>query len=183
MIAEAVAAVALTRGPVVESVTQRSAIVSFRTATPDHASVLLQNGARIAAGSGVEHVVRLAHLTPGRRYGYTLEDGSGALATGRFRSAPARAAKFTFAVVGDYGSGTSNETAVASLIESWHPDFVLTVGDNAYPEGSKQLLDRDIFGPYARRDARVGLVPGAREPRRQGGRREARARGVPLARR
>jgi hypothetical protein len=26
---------------------------------------------------------------------------------------------------------------------------VLTVGDNAYPEGSKQLLDRDIFRPYA----------------------------------
>jgi hypothetical protein len=146
--AEAIAAVALTRGPVVESVTQRRAIVSFRTATPDRASVLLQNGARISAGSGVEHVVRLTHLTPGTRYGYTVEDGSGALATGRFRSAPARAAKFTFAVVGDYGSGTSNETAVASLIDSWHPDFVLTVGDNAYPEGSKQLLDRDIFGPY-----------------------------------
>ena len=149
MIAEAVAAVALTRGPTVESVTRLSAIVSFRTARPDDTSVLLQDGHRSAAGSGVEHVVRLSRLTPGRRYAYTIEDGSGALATGRFRAAPARAATFTFAVVGDYGSGTSNETAVASLIESWHPDFVLTVGDNAYPEGSKQLLDRDIFGPYA----------------------------------
>jgi hypothetical protein len=149
VIAEAVAAVALTRGPVVESVTRRSAIVSFRTATPDNTSVLLQNGARLAAGAGVEHVARLTHLTPGGRYAYTVEDGSGALATGRFRAAPARAATFTFAVVGDFGSGTSNETAVASLIESWHPDFVLTVGDNAYPEGSKQLLDRDIFEPYA----------------------------------
>ena len=35
------------------------------------------------------------------------------------------------------------------MIESWHPDFVLTVGDNAYPQGSAGLLDRDIFGPYA----------------------------------
>jgi hypothetical protein len=26
---------------------------------------------------------------------------------------------------------------------------VLTVGDNAYPQGSSGLLDRDIFGPYA----------------------------------
>ena len=93
--------------------------------------------------------MRLAHLTPGRHYAYTVEDDSGALATGRFRAAPARASKYTFAVVGDFGSGSSNETAVASLIESWHPDFVLTVGDNAYPEGAKQLLDRDIFGPYA----------------------------------
>ena len=37
VIAAAVAAVALTRGPVAESVTQRSAIISFRTAAPDHA--------------------------------------------------------------------------------------------------------------------------------------------------
>jgi hypothetical protein len=71
------------------------------------------------------------------------------LATGRFRAAPARAGRFTFAVVGDFGSGDKNETAVASLIESWHPDFVLTVGDNAYPQGSPELLDRDIFDPYA----------------------------------
>ena len=35
------------------------------------------------------------------------------------------------------------------MIESWHPDFVLTVGDNAYPLGAAGLLDRDIFGPYA----------------------------------
>jgi hypothetical protein len=71
------------------------------------------------------------------------------LAEGRFRAAPARAAGFTFAVVGDFGSGNANEAAVASLIGSWRPDFVLTVGDNAYPLGSAVLLDRTIFGPYA----------------------------------
>jgi len=149
MIAEAVATVALTRGPVAESVTQRSAIISFRTPSPDHASVLLQDGPRIAAGTGVDHVARLAHLKPGKRYEYTVEGESGALATGTFRAAPARASSFTFAVVGDFGSGTTDETAVASLIQSWHPDFVLTVVDNAYPLGSKALLDRDIFRPYA----------------------------------
>ncbi len=149
MIAEAVAAVALTRGPVAESVTQRSAIISFRTSARDHDSVVLQNGARIDAGTGVSHVARLTRLTPGEHYDYTVEGESGALATGTFRAAPLGASTFTFAVVGDFGSGTSDETAVASLIESWHPDFVLTVGDNAYPMGSKELLDRDIFRPYA----------------------------------
>jgi hypothetical protein len=149
MIAAAVAAVVLTRGPVAESVTQRSAIISFRTAAPEHSFVTLQNGARIDAGTGVDHVARLTRLTPGRRYTYTVRTGSGVLATGRFRAAPARAGRFTFAVVGDFGSGDKNETAVASLIESWHPDFVLTVGDNAYPQGSPELLDRDIFNPYA----------------------------------
>lgn len=149
MIAEAVAAVALTRGPVAESVTQRSAIISFRTSVREHDTVLLQNGDRIDAGRGIGHVARLTHLTPGKHYEYTVEGESGALAVGTFRAAPRRASKFTFAVVGDFGSGTSDEAAVASLIESWHPDFVLTTGDNAYPLGSKALLDRDIFRPYA----------------------------------
>lgn len=149
MIAEAVAAVALTRGPVAESVTRRSAIISFRTSVREHDTVLLQNGDRIDAGRGIGHVARLTHLTPGKHYEYTVEGESGALAVGTFRAAPRRASKFTFAVVGDFGSGTSDEAAVASLIESWHPDFVLTTGDNAYPLGSKALLDRDIFRPYA----------------------------------
>ena len=149
MIAAAVAAVALTRGPVAESVTPRSAVISFRTKAREHAFVTLQNGARIDAGSGVDHVVRLTRLTPGTRYTYTVRAASGALAEGTFRAAPVRAARFTFAVVGDFGSGNSHEAAVASMIESWHPDFVLTVGDNAYPLGSARLLDRDIFGPYA----------------------------------
>jgi hypothetical protein len=149
VIAEIVASVTLTRGPVAESVTQRTAVISFRTSAREHASVLLQNGVRIDAGTGVGHVARLTRLTPGKRYGYTVEGEAGALATGTFRAAPAGSSRFTFAVVGDFGSGTSNETAVASLIESWHPDFVLTVGDNAYPTGAKQLLDRDIFEPYA----------------------------------
>ena len=149
MIAEAVAAVALTRGPVAESVTQRSAVISFRTAAPEHSFVTLQNGARIDAGTGIDHVARLTRLTPGMHYSYTVRAGSGVLARGRFRAAPSRATRFTFAVVGDFGSANKNETAVVSLIESWHPDFVLTTGDNAYPQGSPELLDRDIFGPYA----------------------------------
>ena len=36
------------------------------------------------------------------------------------------------------------------MIESWHPDFVLTVGDNAYPLGAPELLDRRHLRPYAR---------------------------------
>lgn len=148
MIAAAAAAVVLTRGPVVESVTQRSAVVSFRTAEPARSFVVLANR-RVDAGGGLDHVARLARLTPGRRYAYVVRAGAGVLASGRFRAAPAGPATFSFAVVGDFGSGNANEAAVASLIASWRPDFVLTLGDNAYPEGSAALLDRDIFGPYA----------------------------------
>jgi 3',5'-cyclic AMP phosphodiesterase CpdA len=149
VIAAAVAAVALTRGPVVESVTPRSAVIAFRTVGQGRSFVTLRSGPRLDAGDGADHVVRLTRLMPGRRYAFTIRAASGVLATGTFRAAPVRAARFTFAVVGDFGSGNEHERAVASLIASWHPDFVLTVGDNSYPTGSRELLDRTIFGPYA----------------------------------
>lgn len=148
-VAVAVAGVALTRGPVAESVTQRSALISFRTSAPAQVSVIVPGSARVDTGVGVDHVARLAGLTPGKRYRYTVRTGTAVLAEGSFRAAPAGASRFTFAVVGDFGSGNANEAAVAALIASWHPDFVLTVGDNAYPLSSRALLDRVIFGPYA----------------------------------
>lgn len=148
-VAVAVAGVALTRGPVAESVTQHSAVISFRTSAPAQVSVIVPGSARVDAGAGVDHVARLGGLTPGKRYRYTVRTGTAVLAEGSFRAAPAGASRFTFAVVGDFGSGNANEAAVAALIASWHPDFVLTVGDNAYPLGSRALLDRVIFGPYA----------------------------------
>jgi len=36
----------------------------------------------------------------------------------------------TFAVIGDYGTNDKNERAVAGLVASWSPAFVIAVGDN-----------------------------------------------------
>jgi len=47
-------------------------------------------------------------------------------------------------VVGDFGSGTSNELAVANLIKSWNPDFIMTVGDNNYPYGQAATIDGNV---------------------------------------
>jgi hypothetical protein len=41
-------------------------------------------------------------------------------------------ASVRFAVIGDYGSNSSNEQAVANLAKSWTPDFIITTGDNSY---------------------------------------------------
>lgn len=38
----------------------------------------------------------------------------------------------TFAVIGDYGSGDLNEAAVANLVASWDPAYVIAVGDDYY---------------------------------------------------
>jgi tartrate-resistant acid phosphatase type 5 len=37
-----------------------------------------------------------------------------------------------FAVIGDFGSGSANEAAVANLVKSWNPGFILAVGDDRY---------------------------------------------------
>ncbi len=37
-----------------------------------------------------------------------------------------------FAVVGDFGDGSTEEGAVANMINSWDVDFIVTVGDNYY---------------------------------------------------
>lgn len=37
-----------------------------------------------------------------------------------------------FAVIGDYGMDDENERAVAGLVASWNPEFVLTTGDDYY---------------------------------------------------
>ena len=38
----------------------------------------------------------------------------------------------TFAVIGDYGSGTAHERDVAKLVASWNPAFIVTTGDDYY---------------------------------------------------
>ncbi len=38
----------------------------------------------------------------------------------------------TFAVIGDYGRGDRNEAAVANLVASWEPAYVIAAGDDYY---------------------------------------------------
>jgi hypothetical protein len=47
-------------------------------------------------------------------------------------------------VIGDYGTGTQEEGAVASLISSWDPEFIITTGDNNYPDGAWDTIDAHI---------------------------------------
>ena len=49
-----------------------------------------------------------------------------------------------FAVIGDYGGGGSPEADVAGLVQSWQVDFIITVGDNNYPDGSAETIDEHI---------------------------------------
>ena len=54
----------------------------------------------------------------------------------------------TFAVIGDFGMGNQVESDVADLVKSWNPDFIITVGDNNYPDGEASTIDRNIGYDY-----------------------------------
>ena len=49
-----------------------------------------------------------------------------------------------FAHIGDYGSSSSNENRVANLVKGWNPDFIVTDGDNNYPNGAASTIDQNI---------------------------------------
>ncbi|GJM40804.1 MAG: hypothetical protein DHS20C20_10860 [Ardenticatenaceae bacterium] len=53
----------------------------------------------------------------------------------------------TFAVIGDFGDAGQPEADVANLVHSWNVDFVLTAGDNNYPDGEASTID-DNIGQY-----------------------------------
>lgn len=60
------------------------------------------------------------------------------------------AAPITVGIIGDYGSAysgatsASNELSVANLVKSWNPDFIITTGDNNYPNGEASTIDTNI---------------------------------------
>ncbi len=49
-----------------------------------------------------------------------------------------------FAVIGDYGGGGPPEADVAELVNGWGVDFIITVGDNNYPDGAAETIDHNI---------------------------------------
>ncbi|MCW3125627.1 MAG: phoA [Bacteroidetes bacterium] len=57
----------------------------------------------------------------------------------------------TFAIIGDYGSGDTNELHVANMVDGWNPEFIITVGDNSYDDDSGDNLDINVgryYGKY-----------------------------------
>lgn len=65
----------------------------------------------------------------------------------QYPSAYAQSDRVIFAVIGDYGLAGQAEADVANLVKSWNPDFIVTTGDNNYPDGASETIDQNI-GQY-----------------------------------
>ncbi len=64
-----------------------------------------------------------------------------------FGEADAGAPTVRFAVIGDFGHAGPDEARVAGLVNGWRPDFVVTLGDNNYPNGGADTIDENV-GQY-----------------------------------
>jgi hypothetical protein len=105
------------------------------------------------------NTARLTALEPATRYRCRLATLDAQPRIVRFRTAPAAGTRFRFAVVGDSGDLSPAAFALARRILAGRPDFLIHVGDFAYPDGTARQLDRRFFRPYRRLLERVPLYP------------------------
>ena len=54
-----------------------------------------------------------------------------------------------FAVIGDFGQAGAPQAAVAKMVKRWQPDFIITTGDNNYPDGAAETIDTNIGQYYS----------------------------------
>lgn len=64
-------------------------------------------------------------------------------------AAPPVETKSRFVLLGDFGFDDDNELAVALLVKAWKPDYIVTLGDNSYPDGTAAIIDETIGKYYA----------------------------------
>jgi 3',5'-cyclic AMP phosphodiesterase CpdA len=67
-------------------------------------------------------------------------------------ASPGPGEPFSFAVIGDFGTGDAIQRSVAQRMCKWHDkhpfDTVITTGDNIYPHGQPALFKSEFIRPY-----------------------------------
>lgn len=86
-------------------------------------------------------------MKPTLKISLTLLLGLCILLSSHPQPARAQSDRITFAVIGDYGLAGQPLLDVSNLIKSWNPDFIVTLGDNNYPNGQAFTID-DNIGQY-----------------------------------
>ena len=150
------------RDQYVQNVSARSAVITWMSEEPGAGFVQYGETPELEheqgdGRTGKRHAVTLSGLRPGCRYYYRV---AGAQKTASFRTAPERTGSgFTFAIVGDSGTGSKAQWAVAGVLERMKPDLILHTGDVVYPKGDDADYDPKFFAPYRRIIEGVPIFP------------------------
>jgi acid phosphatase type 7 len=150
------------RDQYVQNVSVRSAVIAWMSEEPGAGFVQYGETPELEhergdGRIGKRHAVTLSGLRPSSRYYYRV---AGAQKIASFRTAPeGPGSSFTFAVVGDSGTGSKAQQAVAGLLERMQPDLILHTGDVVYPKGDDADYDPKFFAPYRRIIEGVPIFP------------------------
>lgn len=101
-----------------------------------------------SAGNGTTHEVVLTGLDPGKTYHYKVEVDGKAGPSYAFTTPGKDPARTRIAVLGDSGSGSAAQLAVAKAIELAKPDLVVHTGDLVYPKGEDRDFVEQVWKPY-----------------------------------
>ena len=153
------------REPYVQGITASSAVICWVNERPD--AGVVEYGKTLELGRKEtdarvdrRHAVALTGLDPGSTYHYHVRDVGRTSSIGSLRTAPmSDDSRFSFAVVGDSGSGGKGQLAVARLLERLKPDLILHTGDVVYPSGEERHYDLRFFAPYRRLIKTVPIFP------------------------
>src|SRR5215213_10209641 len=150
----ATGSVKIVRGPYLQSTTGVSTRIAWWTNIPAPSVVNYGvNSLSQQVSDPVltqQHVMLIGTLSAGTTYKYQAVSGNATSATLTFTTAALPGSTFSFAGVGDYGGGSSQETQIAANIANGGTQFVQTLGDNIYPEAA----DPDFTTRYSDYDAR-----------------------------
>ena len=153
------------RGPYVQCVTATSAVIAWMSKEPGVGVVKYGKAPgfgweEVDRRIGRRHAVAITGLEPSSTYHYWVDGAGRPPVPGSFRTAPAgEGSSFSFAVVGDSGSGGKGQLAVAALLGRLDPDLILHTGDVVYPAGEERHYDRRFFAPYGDLIREVPVFP------------------------
>jgi len=156
----------ITRGPYLNAVTDRSAVIRWRT---DKAV----KGLLVWSAEGMrfdkkikekirstEHEIKAADLIPGTKYYYRTASARDRRLTVDsaqfFRTAPLRGSQEPVRIwaLGDFGNGSKNQydcyRAMLSIAGDHLPDAWIWLGDNAYDAGRDDEYQKNVFEVYGR---------------------------------
>src|SRR5215213_3428682 len=142
------------REPYVQGITATSAVICWVGEEP--AAGVVRYGKtpglgreQVDATIDNRHALTIVGLDPGSTYHYRVEGSGASWLTGSFRTAPSgEGSSFSFAVVGDSGSGGKGQLKVAGLLGRLETDLILHTGDVVYPAGEERHYDLRFFAPY-----------------------------------
>ena len=143
------------RGPYLQNITPTSVTIIWHQNESAQGSLEYWNEGKrkkVPLMLDTENVLTLTDLKPNSLYRYKITTGNTNISPlSPFRTPPRNRrnrARTRIAIIGDSGSGTSNQLAVAQQLASWKPHLMLHTGDVVYSRGEQENYNPRFFGPY-----------------------------------